>query len=66
MWPKPVETFHNLENAGIRLRINSVITPLNLHDILNLTHFLTTFSNIYRLAFSPYTNRVFTTIILII
>ncbi len=54
-----VETFHGLEEAGIKLRINCVITPRNLHDILNLTRFLTTFRNIYRVAFSPYAKSRF-------
>jgi len=56
---KIVETFHKLEAAGIRLRINSVITPRNCHDIINLTHFLTTFGNIYRVAFTPYAKSRF-------
>jgi radical SAM protein with 4Fe4S-binding SPASM domain len=54
-----VQTFHELEEAGIKLRINSVITPFNMHDIVNLTHFLTTFSNIYRVSFSPYAKSRF-------
>jgi radical SAM protein with 4Fe4S-binding SPASM domain len=54
-----VETFHRLEEAGIKVRINSVITPLNIHDVINLTRFLTTFSNVYRIAFSPYTKSRF-------
>ncbi len=54
-----VETFPMLAEAGIKLRINSVITPRNLHDILNLTRFLTSFKNIYRIAFSPYARSRF-------
>ncbi len=54
-----VDTFHLLEDAGIKLRINCVITSINLPDIIPLTHFLTTFSNIYRISFSPYSKSRF-------
>jgi radical SAM protein with 4Fe4S-binding SPASM domain len=49
-----IDTFRYFEEMGIRLRINTVITPFNIDDIENLVRFLTSFDNLYRVSFSPY------------
>ncbi len=54
-----MDTFRFLEDMDIRVRINTVITPFNYDDIGNLINFLTSFRNVYRIAFSPYARSRF-------
>jgi radical SAM protein with 4Fe4S-binding SPASM domain len=54
-----IDTFRYLEEMDIKVRINTVITPINYDDILNLIQFLTSYSNVYRIAFSPYSKSRF-------
>jgi len=58
-YKKIIKSFKYFAGAGIKLRINTVVTRLNIEDIRNLINFLTTYDNVYRINLSPYARSRF-------
>jgi radical SAM protein with 4Fe4S-binding SPASM domain len=58
-YKKMLKTFSYLAEAGIKLRINTVVTRFNIGDIKNLISFLTSCDNVYQINLSPYARSRF-------
>ena len=54
-----LKTMDYLEDYGIRVRTNTVLTPFNVHDAVNLAYYLAKKLNVYRSNFTCYSRSLY-------
>lgn len=56
---KILETINHLSDFGIGIRTNTVLTPYNIYDAINLMRFLAKHPNVYRMNFTCYVRSIY-------